>query len=82
MAVKHTGAQSLITNTLNLVGGLARIFTTLNETGDMTVVMGFLLSVALNATIFAQYWVYKANTEKFLAELKAERKEEDTKKKQ
>lgn len=72
--LKHTGAQSIITVSLNLVGGLARIFTTLKETGDMTVVMGFALSVFLNLSMFVQYWIYKANTEKFLADLQADQK--------
>lgn len=72
--IKHTGAQSIVTSSLNLAGGLARIFTTLKETGDMTVVMGFAVSVVLNLAMFLQYWVYKANTEKFLADLQADQK--------
>lgn len=72
--IKHTGAQSIVTSSLNLAGGVARIFTTLKETGDMTVVMGFALSVVLNLAMFLQYWIYKANTEKFLIELQADQK--------
>ena len=34
--IKHTGAQSIVTSSLNLVGGIVRIFTTLKETGEKT----------------------------------------------
>jgi mannose-P-dolichol utilization defect 1 len=72
--VKHTGAQSIVTNTLNLMGGVARIFTTLKETGDMAVLGGFAVSVVLNLAVFTQYLLYKENTAKFLADLQAEKK--------
>ena len=72
--VKHTGAQSIVTNTLNVLGGVARIFTTLKETGDMAVLVGFSISVVLNFTMFTQYFLYKQNTAKFLEELQAEKK--------
>jgi mannose-P-dolichol utilization defect 1 len=72
--VKHTGAQSIVTNTLNLIGGVARIFTTLKETGDMAVLGGFAVSVVLNLAVFTQYLLYKENTERFLVDLQAEKK--------
>jgi len=72
--VKHTGAQSIVTIGLNLVGGLIRILTTLQETGDMAVLFGFLLSVALNFIMFSQYWLYQQNTQEFLANLQADQK--------
>ncbi|CAB9505067.1 Mannose-P-dolichol utilization defect 1 protein homolog [Seminavis robusta] len=71
---QHTGAQSIVTNSLNLAGGLARIFTTMKETGDMAVLFGFAVSVALNSAMFVQYFLYQANTEKFLADLQAQKK--------
>mmetsp|Transcript_3546 Transcript_3546/g.7345 ORF Transcript_3546/g.7345 Transcript_3546/m.7345 type:complete len:268 (+) Transcript_3546:92-895(+) len=70
--VQQTGAQSIVTLSMNLVGGLARIFTTLKETGDMAVLFGFAVSVVLNFTMFVQYLMYKENTAKFLADLQAE----------
>lgn len=72
--VKHTGAQSIVTLAMNLAGGLARIFTTLKETGDMAVLFGFAVSVILNFTMFVQYLLYKDNTKKFLEDLQAENK--------
>jgi hypothetical protein len=69
--IQHTGAQSILTTTLNLVGGMLRILTTIKEVGwDMAVLSGFLLSAIMNAVMFLQYWYYRSNTEKFVKELK------------
>lgn len=77
-ALGHTGTQSSITNTLNLVGGLFRIYTTINETDDTVVLVGYVLSVALNTAIFLQYFKYRANTVKFLKERQQKKQQEET----
>uniref|UniRef100_A0A7R9WVS7 Solute carrier family 66 member 3 n=1 Tax=Craspedostauros australis TaxID=1486917 RepID=A0A7R9WVS7_9STRA len=65
---KQTGNLSIVTTGLNLVGSLVRIATTLQETGDFTVMMSFVLSLALNFIMFVQYWMYLENTQKIAAE--------------
>jgi mannose-P-dolichol utilization defect 1 len=68
---QHTGAQSIVTNTMSLVGGLIRILTTIKEVGwDMAVLGTILLSCILNLTLFVQYFYYRKNTETFLADLR------------
>ena len=74
--VQHTGNLSIATTTLNLVGGLIRVMTTLKETGDMVVISGYLLSVSLSFAMFLQYWMYLENTK----EMAAKEKSQDTKK--
>lgn len=70
--VQHTGAQSIVTNGLNLVGGLIRILTTIKEVGwDITVLTGYGLGTILNLTLVLQQLYYHSNTEKFVASLKA-----------
>ena len=73
-SVKHTGNLSVVTTSMNLAGGLARVGTTLKETGDMTVLAVFLLSVGLNLIMFIQYWVYRSNTTKLAEEMKSKKK--------
>jgi hypothetical protein len=69
--IQHTGAQSILTTSLNLVGGMLRILTTIKEVGwDMAVLSGFLLSAFMNGVMFLQYWYYLRNTKKFVKELK------------
>jgi hypothetical protein len=69
--IQHTGAQSILTTSLNLVGGMLRILTTIKEVGwDMAVLSGFLLSAIMNGVMFLQYFYYQSNTEKFVKELK------------
>jgi len=73
--VKHTGANSIITTTLNLVGSLIRILTTLQEVGvDIPVLTGFGLSVVLNGTCFVQHYIYWDNTEAYLVKLEESKK--------
>jgi ABC-type uncharacterized transport system permease subunit len=73
--IKHTGAQSIVTTTLNLVGTVVRIMTTIQEVGwDVALLAGYLVSSLLNATMFAQYWLYQTNTKRFLQEI-TEKKE-------
>lgn len=67
---QHTGAQSIITTTMNLGGGLIRILTTIQEVGwDFAVLVTFGLSLVLNIICFGQYFYYQKNTQTFLADL-------------
>jgi len=69
---QHTGAQSIITTTMNLVGGLIRILTTIKEVGwDPNVLGMFGLSLGLNIVCFLQFFYYKENTNKFVQDLQA-----------
>jgi mannose-P-dolichol utilization defect 1 len=62
--VKHTGQLSIVTTSMNLVGALIRIGTTMKETGDTVVLAGYLLSCALSLLMFVQYFMYLKNTKK------------------
>jgi len=74
---QHTGAQSIITTTMNLVGGLIRILTLIHEVGwDLAVLVPFGLSVSLNIVCFSQHFYYRSNTEKFMADLQAKKKQQ------
>jgi hypothetical protein len=73
---KQTGAQSLATTGLNLVGTLVRIGTTIKEVGwDFHILRAYGVSVALNSMLFAQLIVYKENTKNFFNSLKAKKSE-------
>ena len=74
---QHTGAQSVVTNTLNLVGGLVRILTTIKEVGyDLPILGSYSVSCTLNLIIFLQYFYYRKNTELFLAKLQTKSKKD------
>lgn len=75
---KHTGAQSIVTTSMSLVGVLIRVLTTIKEVGwDMAVLGTFLLSCLLNLIMFVQYFYFRKNTEVFLANLKAKSQKKD-----
>lgn len=71
---KHTGNLSIVTTSMNLVGASIRILTTLNETGDMVVVSGYLLSVVMCLIMFIQYWMYLEKTLEVQKQAQAELK--------
>jgi len=72
--LKHTGAQSVITHGMNLVGSLIRIGTTVGEVGyDLPLLSGYAISIVLNTILVAQVLLYQENTAKFL---KAEKKQD------
>ncbi|EEC06507.1 mannose-P-dolichol utilization defect 1 protein, putative, partial [Ixodes scapularis] len=55
----HTGQLSAITSGLLFFGALARIFTSVTETGDALMVGTFMIAAVANFCIFAQvlyYW--------------------------
>lgn len=72
--VGHTGNLSIVTTTMNLVGAIIRILTTIKETGDMVVISGYLLSGSLSLMMFIQYWIYFSRTTEIL------KKEDESKK--
>ena len=55
---KSTGPLSTITFGLNMLGNVARIFTTLKETKDLVIAGGFIISFILNLIIFLQIIYY------------------------
>ena len=55
---QSTGPLSTITFGLNMLGNLARIFTTIKETKDPILVSGFIISFILNLIIFLQIIYY------------------------
>jgi mannose-P-dolichol utilization defect 1 len=69
-SVKHTGNLSIVTTTMNLVGSLIRILTTIKETGDMVVLSGYLLSGSLSFIMFVQYWLYLERTQELAKDVK------------
>jgi hypothetical protein len=72
---KQTGAQSLATTGLNLVGTLVRIGTTIKEVGwDLHILRAYGVSVTLNSMLFMQLILYKENTEIYLQSLKKKKK--------
>jgi mannose-P-dolichol utilization defect protein 1 len=73
--VKHTGNLSVVTTSMNLVGSLIRIGTTIQETGDVIVLVGYMMSGALSFIMFIQYWLYLPNTIKALEEEKKQRQD-------
>ena len=73
-SLKHTGTNSLITTGMNLLGSAIRIVTTIQEIGwDMALLRGYMLSASLNIVLVLQFFLYKDNTTKFLADLKAKK---------
>lgn len=63
----HTGQLSFIMVLLLFLGAVARIFTTIQETGDKVLLMTFLVSATLNATLTLQvlyYWSVKPDLKK------------------
>ena len=68
---KQTGAQSVATTAMNLMGSLVRIATTIKEVGwDFHILRAYSVSVTLNLILFTQILMYRSNTEKFLKSLK------------
>ena len=75
--VRHTGNLSIVTTTMNLVGAIIRILTTIKETGDMVVISGYLLSGSLSLMMFIQYWMYLARTTEILEKSEASKKKKE-----
>lgn len=61
----NTGQLSAATGFLLFFGSLARIFTSIEETGDMTMIIMYICSTTANAIIAAQilyYWNMDTNS--------------------
>ena len=65
-ASKSTGTLSVITFFLQFAGGAARIFTTLHETGDMSMVAGQALGMSLSGIVLLQIAMYWENSKRQL----------------
>lgn len=63
---QHTGQISAVTAWSILAGSLARIFTTIQETGDMLTAVTFACAATANAILALQVAYYWKSTEKFL----------------
>lgn len=61
---QDTGALSLATFGLSFAGGLARIFTTLQEAPSTMLLAGFITAVTLNGAIMLQILVYGGGANK------------------
>lgn len=62
----NTGQLSEITLGLLFMGSLARIFTSIQETGDFIIILANTIACAANALLVVQMWYYWDNTkEKF-----------------
>ena len=58
-----TGQLSVVTVFLLFAGSLARVFTSIQETGDNLIIVTFIVSTVFNGVIFAQilyYWNQKS----------------------
>ena len=77
---KSTGPLSTITFGLNMLGNLARIFTTIKETKDPIMIGGFVISFILNLIIFLQiiYYNRPKNVEKVEEKDKENEKSKET----
>ena len=65
-ASKSTGTLSVITFFLQFAGGAARIFTTLHETGDMSMVAGQAVGMSLSGIVLLQIAMYWENSKRQL----------------
>lgn len=63
---QHTGQISAVTAWAIFAGSLVRIFTTIQETGDLLTAVTFAFSSTANATIALQVLYYWKSTKKFL----------------
>ncbi|XP_038050419.1 mannose-P-dolichol utilization defect 1 protein-like [Patiria miniata] len=61
----HTGQLSAVTVFLLTLGSLARVFTTIQETGDDMMTLTYIISTAANAVVAFQVLWYWKRTEEF-----------------
>lgn len=60
-SARSTGQLSAFAVIANILGCLARVFTTLTEVQDQLVLWGFLIASVLNIVIGVQMWMYWGN---------------------
>merc|ERR1712243_285046 len=73
----HTGQLSAITVFLLTAGSLARIFTSIQETGDQVMILTFVVSSSVNVIIALQV-LYYWNTTKQVLKKEAKKKAKKT----
>lgn len=56
--LQSTGQLSLVSASLQLAGTIARVFTSVQDTGDMLLIISFAIAAVLNAALFAQFFLY------------------------
>lgn len=61
---KGTGQLSHTTFIMLFVGSVIRVFTSVQETGDFTVILMYVLASLANFIIVAQFYVYKKKPSK------------------
>ena len=72
---QHTGVLSPVTLSMNALGGILRIFTTIQELGyDLGMLASFISGAFLNLILLVQYFAYRKNTLAILAEAEAKAK--------
>ncbi len=52
------GQQSIVTAILLLLGALARVFTSVQETGDFIIILTFSLASLANGILVSQFLIY------------------------
>lgn len=62
----HTGNLSALTIILIFIGSTTRIMTSIQETGDQLIILGFMLSSIINMILVLQMFYYWKNTNKFI----------------
>lgn len=63
---QHTGQLSAITVWAIFAGSVVRIFTTIQETGDMLTIVTYACAAAANAAVASQVLYYRKSTRKFI----------------
>lgn len=63
---QHTGQLSAVTAWAIFAGSLTRIFTTIQETGDLLTATTFVFAASANAIIALQVFYYRKLTQKFM----------------
>jgi mannose-P-dolichol utilization defect 1 len=75
--LKHTGSQSFITISMNLIGSVIRILTTIQEVGwDYALLSGYTVGAVLCLAQLVQIVAYRRNTERFIEGRATRRKKE------
>ncbi|CAI2353315.1 unnamed protein product [Caenorhabditis sp. 36 PRJEB53466] len=59
---QSTGQLSLISVFLQFAGTVARVFTSVQDTGDMLLIVSYSTAAVLNGLIFAQFFMYWSNS--------------------
>lgn len=56
---RSVGQLSLVTCLLLFFGSLARVFTSIHETGDSILILTYALASLANGVILSQFWIYR-----------------------